>query len=140
MNVTELLAKIRRTNRVFLIGNGGSWANAIHVCNDLISVGVPSFTLDPATLTALANDFSYEEVFSRWLRVVATKSDLLIAFSGSGTSPNIIKALETAQSIGMDSYLVTHYLKGKTMQESEEEQIVIGHQLREALIGQHQGL
>lgn len=134
MESTLLLEKIRKADRVFLVGNGGSFANAQHIANDLLAVGIPAFTLDAATLTATANDFSYEEVFARWLRVVASKADLLIALSGSGTSPNIIRALAEAQAIGMDAHLVTHYLRDKSMQESEEQQIVIGHQLREGLI------
>lgn len=136
--MTDLLSKIKRSNRVFIVGNGGSWANAIHIANDLIATGVPAFTLDPATLTATANDYSYEEVFSRWLHVVANKGDLLIALSGSGTSKNIVKALETAASLGMDYYLVTHYLQGKDMQQSEEDQIAIGHKLRSALMAYRQ--
>jgi len=134
----ELLDKVMKCERVFLIGNGGSWANAIHICNDLLAVGVPAFTLDAATLTATANDFSYEEVFSRWLHTVASRRDLLIALSGSGTSKNIVRAMEAAKSIGMDSLLITHYLKGKDMQQSEEEQIAIGHSLRTALMGVRQ--
>ena len=131
----ELLDKVMKCERVFLIGNVGSWANAIHICNDLLAVGVPAFTLDAATLTATANDFAYEEVFSRWLYTVASRRDLLIALSGSGTSKNIVRAMEAAKSIGMDSLLITHYLKGKDMQQSEEEQIAIGHNLRAALMG-----
>lgn len=138
MENTSLLDKIRKANRVFLIGNGGSYANAQHIANDLHAAGVPAFTLDAATLTATANDFSYEEVFSRWLRVVASRNDLLIALSGSGTSKNIIRALETAAHIGMDSHLVTHYLKGRDMQQSEEDQLVLGHELRAALMLERQ--
>lgn len=129
----ELVEKIRKAKHVFLIGNGGSQANAIHICNDLLSVGVAAFTLDVATLTATANDFSYEEVFSRWLKVVAERGDLLIALSGSGTSRNITIALETAKGLGMDTHLVTHYLQGRDMQQSEEDQIVLGHELMRAL-------
>ena len=129
-----LLEKVLKAERVFLIGNGGSWANAIHISNDLHAAGVAAFTLDAATLTAIANDFSYEEVFARWLRVVASRKDLLIALSGSGTSRNIIRALAEAERIGMEVHLVTHYLNGKTMQESEEEQLVVGHRLREELM------
>ena len=111
-----LLDKVMSAEWVFIIGNGGSFANAQHIANDLLSCGVPAFTLDAATLTATANDFSYEEIFSRWLSVVASRRDLLIALSGSGTSPNIIRALAEAQRIGMQAHLVTHYLNGRNMQ------------------------
>ena len=130
----SLLDKVIKAERVFLIGNGGSYANAQHIANDLLAVGVRAFTMDAATLTATANDFGYPEVFARWLRVVASPADLLIALSGSGTSPNILRAIEEACRIGMDTHLVTHYLKGRDMQESEEDQLVIGHELRCALM------
>jgi len=134
MSADVLLSKVKSAEKVFLIGNGGSYANAQHIANDLLAVGVPAFTMDAASLTAIANDFTFTEVFARWLRVVASRKDLLIALSGSGTSPNIIMAMAEAQVIGMDVHLITHYLNGKTVQESEEEQIVIGHQLRAALM------
>ena len=129
-----LLEKVLQAKRVFLIGNGGSYANAIHIANDLLAVGVPAFTLDAASLTATANDHSYEEVFSRWLQVVASRKDLLIVLSGSGISRNITRALAEAERIGMQVHLVTHYLKGKNMQESEQDQLEVGHQLREDIM------
>lgn len=129
-----LLEKVTKAERVFLVGNGGSYANAQHIANDLLAVGVPAFTLDAATLTATANDFGYQEVFARWLRVVASPADLLIALSGSGTSPNILRAIEEACRIGMSTHLVTHYLKERDMQESEQDQLALGHELRAALM------
>ena len=128
-----LVEQIRRAKRVFLIGNGGSYANAQHIANDLLAVGVKAFTIDAASLTASANDYGYEGVFARWLSVVAEKDDLLIALSGSGTSPNIIRALQEAQRIGMDAHLVTDYLRTRDMQQSEEDQIVLAHELMRAL-------
>jgi D-sedoheptulose 7-phosphate isomerase len=125
--------RIRKAKRVFIIGNGGSYANAAHIANDLISCGIRAFTLDPATLTATANDFGYANVFSRWLCVVADKGDLLIALSGSGKSPNIIKAVKTARDLGMDVELVTDYLRTMDMQRSEERQLEIGHDVMRAL-------
>lgn len=129
-----LLEKVTKATYVFLIGNGGSYANAMHVANDLLAVGVRAITLDPATLTAIANDHGYENVFAYWIKKIGQKGDLLIAFSGSGTSPNIVKALAEAHSLGLQTHLVTHYLKGRDMQESEEDQLVIGHELRCALM------
>ena len=129
----KLADAVKKAKRVYLIGNGGSYANAVHICNDLISVGVKAFTLDPATLTAIANDFGYETVFSRWIYTVGERGDLLIALSGSGTSPNILKALGTAKSMGMETHLVTRYLEGTDMQASEEEQVKLGHSVMKDL-------
>ena len=128
-----LLEKLKRARRVYLIGNGGSYANAAHISNDLLSCGIKAYTLDAAILTAWANDIGYESIFATWLETVGEKGDLLIALSGSGTSPNILKALDTARAIGMDFHLVTDYLRTRDMQESEEDQLVIGHELMRAL-------
>lgn len=130
---------------VFLIGNGGSAANAIHIANDLTSVGVRAHALlDVATLTMLANDFSYEEVFSRQIAVLGCPGDVLIALSGSGNSPNILCALQQAEDKGMTVVAVTGTFSkpnqadamskmcirmGATMQEAEERQIELGHKI-----------
>lgn len=118
---------------MYLIGNGGSYANASHIANDLLSCGIKAHTLDAATLTAWANDIGYESVFATWLQKVGEKGDLLIALSGSGTSPNILAALDTAAVNGMDTHLVTDYLRTRDMQQSEEDQLVLGHNLMRAL-------
>jgi D-sedoheptulose 7-phosphate isomerase len=129
----KLAEKIRRAKHVFLIGNGGSHANAEHVANDLIACGIKAFTCNAATLTASANDYGYVQSFARWLRTVATKEDLLIAFSGSGRSPNIVEALLAANEMGMETHLVTDYLRTRDMQQSEEDQLVLGHELMRLL-------
>lgn len=124
----SLVERIRRAGRVYLVGNGGSYANAIHIQHDLLSVGIRAFTLDPATLTATANDHDYSEIFSRWIKTVGEKGDLLIGLSGSGTSQNIKKAIAAAKKKKMDTYLLTWYLKPPMdMQLSEEAQLVCGH-------------
>ena len=130
---TLLLEKIKKAKRVYVIGNGGSYANAMHMANDLLSVDIKAYTLDPATLTAFANDCGYENTFANWLSAVGEHGDLLIALSGSGKSKNIIAALFTAHAMGMDTHLVTDYLRTRDMQQSEEDQIVLGHELMRAL-------
>ena len=129
----NLIDKVKAAKSVFIIGNGGSYANAMHICNDLLLMGKPAFTLDPATLTAFANDFGYEGVFSLWLEVVGKEGDLLIALSGSGKSANILAAIEDAKRIGMMVHLETNYLKKYDMQVSEERQIRMGHDLMRGL-------
>ena len=125
-----LLAKaIKKAKRVYLIGNGGSAANAIHICNDLLACGIKAYTLDIASLTASANDYGYETVFYRWISAVGEEGDLLIALSGSGTSSNIVKAIEIAEIKGMETFLVTDYLRTMDMQQSEEQQLFSGHEV-----------
>ena len=109
--IGELLLKIKAEGRtVFLIGNGGSAATASHVTNDLVkgcrvgdTPGFRAFCLSDsnALVTCLANDFSYEEIYTILLRTYAKKGDMVMAFSGSGNSPNIVHALKTAQEMGL---------------------------------------
>ena|SRR3990167_7169557 len=128
----SLAERIKKAPHIYLIGNGGSYANAMHIANDLIACGVKAYTLDPATLTAIANDYGYEYVFSRWLEMVGEKGDLLIALSGSGTSKNILLAIRIATLMGMDVEKVFGAPK-LDMQEAEEFQIVWGHQIMREL-------
>lgn len=128
----RLSERIRAAKRVYLVGNGGSFSNAQHIQNDLLACGIRAFTLDPATLTATANDYGYEFVFSKWLITVAEAGDLLIALSGSGKSKNILNAIDAAKIIGMD---IEPVFGAPTldMQKAEEEQIWLGHELMRQL-------
>ena len=131
--ISELISKIKAANKVLLIGNGGSYANAMHMQNDLLSCGVKAFTLDPSTLTAFANDYGYENVFALWIEKVGVVGDLLIAMSGSGKSPNILRALAKAEQMGVTVHRIFGNERGEDMQEAEQSQIAIGHQLMRGL-------
>lgn len=126
----KLAKAIKKAQRVYLCGNGGSAANAIHIANDLIAVGIKAqaLTADIATLTAIANDFGYQQVFSRQLMVLGQPGDLLIALSGSGNSPNILNAVVTALDIGMEIVKIFGNELGENMQQAEETQIRLGHE------------
>ena len=141
----KLVEAIKKAKRVYLAGNGGSAANCIHVANDLISVGIKAraLTADVATLTAIANDFGYDHVFSNQLLVFGEPGDLLIVLSGSGQSRNILNALMTAKTIGMYTFAITRafgnpYAReqadsaasmGDDMQAAENYQLIIGHEV-----------
>jgi len=130
---SELISLVNAAKRVYLIGNGGSYSNAVHLCNDLLACGVRAYTLDAATLTASANDYGYETVFSRWIRTVGEPGDLLIAMSGSGKSENILGACAVAEGQGITVYRIFGNERGENMQQAEEAQIKIGHELMRAL-------
>ncbi len=105
MDVT--LQNIDRNNKVFLIGNGASATMASHVAADLhkaASVNTEIFT-DLAMITALANDFSYDQVFSEPIRKRIKKDDILVAISSSGMSANILNAADSARQ--HDGFIVT---------------------------------
>ena len=130
MNLAE---QVRAAKRVYIVGNGGSYANAQHICNDLLSCGVRVYTIDSATLSAFANDYGWDVALSRWISVVGEDGDLLIALSGSGKSRNILNAIDEAMGIGMTVHRIFGSTRGETMQEAEEMQLTIGHQLRACL-------
>ena len=95
-------------HKIFACGNGGSAADAQHLVAELIgrflherrALAAIALTADPATLTAISNDYGYERVFARQLEGLAGKGDLLLAISTSGNSPNVLQAAQTARSLG----------------------------------------
>ena len=99
-----------RKNRIFTAGNGGSSATASHMVNDLVKgcrvdnrPGFDAMCLSDssAVVTCLANDFHYNDIYKIMLETYANAGDILIIFSGSGNSPNIINACEHAKKAGM---------------------------------------
>jgi len=122
--VETLYRGFEQGRTVFLVGNGGSAANASHFGQDLAKGTLSSmaatrrFRVVPLTdnigyITALANDEGYDSVFEQQLRNLAAPGDLLVAISGSGNSPNVLRAVEYARSIGMMTIGVTGFDGGK---------------------------
>ena len=95
--------------KILTCGNGGSAADAQHFSAELLNrfekerPGLPAIALttDSSTLTAIANDYSYEEVFSKQIRAIGNSNDLLLAISTSGSSGNIVKAVKAAHERDM---------------------------------------
>lgn len=104
-----LFYTIKSDNKIMTIGNGGSAANAQHITGDIIGRyklerrGFPavSLTVDPSVMTAIANDYGYENVFARQVEGLGKKEDLLIVLSSSANSRNILKAVEKAKELGI---------------------------------------
>ena len=101
---------------VFACGNGGSAADAQHIAGELVgrfrrkkTRGYRAFALttNSSVVTALANDFGYDEVFSRQLEAMAATGDVLLALSTSGASPNVVAAVRTARGLGMSALSFT---------------------------------
>jgi D-sedoheptulose 7-phosphate isomerase len=122
-SLVKSLERVRRTqSQVFIFGNGGSGANAIHWANDLIypitKLGGPPIRIhalpaNPAVVTCLANDLGYDRIFEHPLKSFSKKEDVVIALSGSGNSPNILRALEFARESGMESFAILGFDGGK---------------------------
>jgi len=97
--------------KIIFIGNGGSAADAQHLAAELVgrfrrnrkALAAIALTTDTSILTAVGNDFGFDEVFSRQIEALAKKGDLLVGMSTSGKSKNIIKAIERAKAIGLKS-------------------------------------
>ena len=152
----EMLAKSmleawKNNRQLFLCGNGGSAGNAIHLANDFLygiaseipgpGMKVEALSANPAVLSCLANDINYSEIFSEQLLVKADADDLLLVLSGSGSSPNVVRALKTANKIGMKTFAILGYSGGvcfglaqvpihfrmDDMQISEDLQLIVGH-------------
>jgi D-sedoheptulose 7-phosphate isomerase len=157
----EAFEKAWKADRtVFLCGNGGSAANTIHLANDLLygagvtngrGLRVEALSANAAVITCLANDLGYESIFSQQLQVKAERDDLLVVFSGSGNSPNVISALETGNALGMNTFAVLGYSGGRCkdiarvsihfpvddMQIVEDLQMIVGHICMQWLSGQN---
>ncbi len=117
----QLLAARDRGSRIFFIGNGGSAATASHFAND-IAIGTRSWqkpfrvlalTDNVPVITAIANDYSYEEIFTLQLKTQMTKDDVVVAISASGNSQNLVKALEYANQHGAVTVALTGFDGGK---------------------------
>ncbi|MDL1956117.1 MAG: D-sedoheptulose 7-phosphate isomerase [Candidatus Desulfofervidus auxilii] len=114
LNIIKEVAEImintfKNDGKVFFCGNGGSAADAQHLAAELSGKfyleRAPLFAealhVNTSYLTAVANDYSYDEVFSRLIKAKGKKGDILVGISTSGMSKNVIRALETANEIGM---------------------------------------
>lgn len=119
--VRTLLEARQRGAMVFFIGNGGSAATASHFANDL-SVGINeyekpfraiSLTDNVPVLTAVSNDFGYDEIFVRQLRGLGKSGDLLVGISASGNSPNLLRAFEYANGHDIETVAITAFDGGR---------------------------
>ncbi len=146
----KLLKKtIKNEKNVFICGNGGSAANAIHMSNDINLIltkkkyvsNVEALSSNQAILTCIANDFGYEKIFSEQIKIKGKRGDLLICLSGSGNSSNIIYAIKEANRRSMTTFCFLGYdggnaksktkhffhFKNSDMQHAEDSQILINH-------------
>ena len=114
MKVAEdICTMFKKGGQLFLCGNGGSAADAQHIATEFISrfykerpaMNAEALTVNTSTLTAIGNDYSYERIFVRQLEAKASRGDMLIAISTSGTSKNILEALRYAGTQGIQTIL-----------------------------------
>ncbi len=143
------VAAIRGGGKVMFAGNGGSAADAQHLAAELVGKlsfdrpGLPSMSLttDTSILTAVGNDYGYDDVFERQVQAIGGKGDVLVGISTSGRSKNLVKAFAAARDKGIVTVGMTGQTGGDMLalcdlclrvpstdtQKIQEAQIVLGH-------------
>jgi D-sedoheptulose 7-phosphate isomerase len=119
-----IVAALRAGNKLLIVGNGGSSADAQHIAAEIIGrykqdrpgYAAIALTTDTSALTAIANDYGFEQVFARQVAGLGRRGDVLLALSTSGRSPNILAALRAARQQGLVTIGFTG-TKGKTLGE-----------------------
>ena len=147
----------REGRQLFICGNGGSAGNALHLANDFLygispnnppAMRVTALTANSSILTCLGNDVGYDAIFSEQLKTLGQPGDLLLVFSGSGNSPNVVEAIKAANDLGMKSYAIVGFSGGKCkelaenyihielndMQISEDFQCIVGHMIMQMVL------
>jgi D-sedoheptulose 7-phosphate isomerase len=119
--VNAVVKALRAGRKVLVFGNGGSAAEAQHLAAELVNkfsrprrpLRAVALTTDTSTLTSIANDSSYDCVFSRQVEALGDEGDIALALSTSGTSPNVIEGLKTARKKSMKTIALTGEGGGK---------------------------
>ena len=132
---SRMITALKLGKKILIAGNGGSAAEAQHFAAELAGQfihqrkGLPviALTTNPSITTAIGNDFGYEHIFSRQIEALGKKGDILIVFSTSGKSKNIIEAMYQAKLRGIDVIDMPR-IKGTT-QEIQENQLHLTHEI-----------
>ena len=113
--VEAIVASLRQGGKLLLFGNGGSAADAQHVACELVgrflkerkALAAIALTTDTSILTALSNDYAFEQVFARQIEAVGRKGDVAFGMSTSGRSPNVVNGLQVARALGLKTVALT---------------------------------
>jgi D-sedoheptulose 7-phosphate isomerase len=120
--VADLMVEcLQKGNKVIFCGNGGSAADSQHLAAELMGrflfdrapLAALSLTVDTSALTAIGNDYGYNNIFSRQLRGIGRAGDVLVGMSTSGNSTNVLEAMQTAKEMGIKTVGLTGALGGK---------------------------
>ena len=119
--VTCLVRSYKNAGRIYIAGNGGSAADAQHLAAEFVSklardrdpLAAEALTVDTSALTAIGNDYGYDEIFARQIAGKMRKEDVFLAITTSGNSSNILRALEVCKQLSIPSILFTGHKGGK---------------------------
>lgn len=120
-SATAIAESFKAGGKLLIIGNGGSASDAQHLAAEFVNrfeierppLPALALTTDTSNLTSIANDYSFDQVFSKQIRALGKEADVLLAISTSGNSPNVVKALEAAQAHGIRVIALTGKDGGK---------------------------
>lgn len=110
-----VVATLRRGGKILLFGNGGSAADAQHIAAEFVNryvrdrppLSAIALTTDTSALTAIANDFGPDDVFAKQVQALGKEGDIVLAFSTSGNSPNVLRGLEQCRELGIQTVGLT---------------------------------
>ena len=122
--INVIVKAYKNKNKVLLCGNGGSAADAQHIAAELTGrfyydrppLFAEALHVNTSYVTAVGNDYGYDEIFARYIRAAGVKGDVLIGISTSGNSANIVKAMNVAKDIGMVNVALTGESGGEMKQ------------------------
>ena len=117
-----VISSIRRKGKILIAGNGGSAADSMHMATEFVAKfyaarqPLPAVALcaDPCIMSAIANDFNFEYTYSRQIEAMGRENDVFIAISTSGTSKNILNAIDAAKKKNMQVIFITSEMLGAT--------------------------
>ncbi len=136
-NAVEAVVKAyKKGGRIYIAGNGGSAADAQHLAAEFISklakdrdpLPAEALTVDSSVITAIGNDYGYDEIFSRQILGKMRPHDIFLGITTSGNSQNIIRALEVCKSLNIPSIVFTGHDGGKVAQIAEHCILVTGEE------------
>lgn len=162
---SNMIETIDKGGKIIFAGNGGSFSDSIHLAAEFISrfqierdpLAAIALGANNAIITAIGNDYSYEEIFERELKGLGKEEDLLVVISTSGNSKNIIRVVQTARNMNIEAYCLTGegggelsdyheciMVPSKLTARIQECHILFGHILCElveqSLTNQHKGI
>lgn len=131
--IEKMATSLKKGNKIFSCGNGGSAADAQHFAAELVcrfererpALAAIALTVDTSALTAISNDYHFDEIFARQIDALAKPNDVLLAISTSGFSPNVVRAIEQAHERKMVVVALTGRDGGKIAKILNEDDIEI---------------